>query len=468
MKKNRWKKGIALFLSITAIFTGSMIPVQASEYWPQAPETASPCVMVMEMNTGAVLYEKNVDEVHYPASITKIMTTLIAIEKGKMDDIVTFSADAVYKNEGDTSHISRDLEEQSTLEQCLYGVMLESANECAYAVAEHIGGGDVSKFVDMMNEKAKELGCTNTHFNNTNGLPDEQHYTSTRDMLLIARAAYENEEFRKITGTKVYVIPPTNKHEDETTLHNHHNMLYPFRTAKYIYDGCTGGKTGYTSKCRYTLITYAKKNGMTLVSGVMRADSPWDTNNEYTDTIKLLNTTFEKYKRYNIQNDAVKEINNNYLFTKFSPFFNSNNSPLTIDSDAGVMLPKGVDISKTKKKITMDEKSSKIVDGKKVIGHISYTYNGKEIGGSDIYYAKPAVASLNDSIDMADWFTEAVQTANKEPFQWKRLAVILILVVVILIVVIYIIHRMRAEREQRERRKRYRRTRKSYKKNRRY
>ena len=185
MKKNRWKKGIALFLSIMAIFTGSMIPVQASEYWPQAPETASPCVMVMEMNTGAVLYEKNADEVHYPASITKIMTTLIAIEKGKMDDVVTFSADAVYKNEGDTSHISRDLEEQMTLEQCLYGVMLESANECAYAVAEHIGGGDVSKFVDMMNEKAKELGCTNTHFNNTNGLPDEQHYTSTRDMLLL-------------------------------------------------------------------------------------------------------------------------------------------------------------------------------------------------------------------------------------------------------------------------------------------
>ena len=160
MKKNRWKKGIALFLSITAIFTGSMIPVQASEYWPQAPETASPCVMVMEMNTGAVLYEKNVDEVHYPASITKIMTTLIAIEKGKMDDIVTFSADAVYKNEGDTSHISRDLEEQMTLEQCLYGIMLESANECAYAVAEHVGG-TVENFVDMMNAKAKELSAYN-------------------------------------------------------------------------------------------------------------------------------------------------------------------------------------------------------------------------------------------------------------------------------------------------------------------
>ena len=287
-------------------------------------------------------------------------------------------------------------------------------------------------------------------------------------MALIARAAYKNPTFAKITGTKRYNIPKTNKSKTGHALHNHHQMLLAGTHPQYVYEYCVGGKTGYTSKCRYTLITYAKKNGMTLVSVVMRADSPWDTNNEYTDTIKLLNTTFEKYKRYNIQNDAVKEINNNYLFTKFSPFFNSNNSPLTIDSDAGVMLPKGVDISKTQKKITMDEKSSKMVDGKKVIGHISYTYNRKEIGGSDIYYAKPAVASLNDSIDMADWFTEAVQTANKEPFQWKRLAVILILVVVILIVVIYIIHRMRAEREQRERRKRYRRTRKTYKKNRRY
>ena len=412
------------------------------------------------------MYQKNMDKQEYPASITKVMTAMLAIENSSLDEVVTYSAKALQLESG-ASNIQLKKGEKITMEESLYAILLMSANEACNGVAEHIAGS-TDNYVKMMNNRAKELGCTGTHFANTNGLWQQDHYTTAHDMALIARAAYKNPTFAKITGTKRYNIPKTNKSKTGHALHNHHQMLLAGTHPQYVYEYCVGGKTGYTSKCRYTLITYAKKNGMTLVSVVMRADSPWDTNNEYTDTIKLLNTTFEKYKRYNIQNDAVKEINNNYLFTKFSPFFNSNNSPLTIDSDAGVMLPKGVDISKTQKKITMDEKSSKMVDGKKVIGHISYTYNRKEIGGSDIYYAKPAVASLNDSIDMADWFTEAVQTANKEPFQWKRLAVILILVVVILIVVIYIIHRMRAEREQRERRKRYRRTRKSYKKNRRY
>ena len=107
-----------------------------------------------------------------------------------------------------------------TLEQCLYGMMLESANECAYAIAEHVGGTE-EKFVSMMNQKAQELGCKNTHFHNTNGLPDEEHYTTARDMALISSAAYKNETFRIITGTGRYVIPPTNKHEDETILQNH-------------------------------------------------------------------------------------------------------------------------------------------------------------------------------------------------------------------------------------------------------
>lgn len=375
MKKNRWKKGIALFLSITAIFTGSMIPVQASEYWPQAPETASPCVMVMEMNTGAVLYEKNVDEVHYPASITKIMTTLIAIEKGKMDDIVTFSADAVYKNEGDTSHISRDLEEKMTLEQCLYGAMLESANECAYAVAEHIGGGDVSKFVDMMNEKAKELGCTNTHFNNTNGLPDEQHYTSTRDMLLIARAAYENEEFRKITGTKVYVIPPTNKHEDETTLHNHHNMLYPFRTAKYIYDGCTGGKTGYTVAANSTLVTYAERDGMSLVCVVMNAQAPA----HFEDTVNLFNYCFDNFQIF-----SVKDNEKAYTKDKIQDtgILNTDQSFAGLDKNGGIILPKTASFEDAK--VEVKEKG----ESKNSAGRLEYTYAGHAVGGADIMVTK--------------------------------------------------------------------------------
>ena len=450
MKKNRWKKGIALFLSITAIFTGSMIPVQASEYWPQAPETASPCVMVMEMNTGAVLYEKNVDEVHYPASITKIMTTLIAIEKGKMDDIVTFSADAVYKNEGDTSHISRDLEEQMTLEQCLYGVMLESANECAYAVAEHIGGGDVSKFVDMMNEKAKELGCTNTHFNNTNGLPDEQHYTSTRDMLLIARAAYENEEFRKITGTKVYVIPPTNKHAEETVLRNHHDMLCTYHNAnrKYLYPYCVGGKTGYTATANSTLVTYAEKDGMTLICVVMNTQSP----NQFIDTVNLFDYAFDNFQVLNVaENDtnysAETTVDNGNL-NNIEPF-------VELDKDAVIVLPKTAEFSDTSSSVEYNDSDPEIA------GSITYTYAGRNVGKADIKTTGVVVEGYafdNESTEEEE--QEAVSTVQVKP-----IVVVLLIVAVILLGVLlfflkrfydnyYIIKHNRAVRRDRKDQKR--------------
>ena len=138
------------------------------------PKIEAPSICVMEISTGTILFERDMDEVNYPASITKIMTALLAIENTKLDEIVTFSQDAVYKNEGDTSHISRDIGEEMTMEECLYGMMLESANECAWAIGEHIGG-TMENFAKMMNDRAESLGCTNTHFQNPNGLPDEDH-----------------------------------------------------------------------------------------------------------------------------------------------------------------------------------------------------------------------------------------------------------------------------------------------------
>jgi D-alanyl-D-alanine carboxypeptidase len=146
-----------------------------------------------------------------------------------------------------------------TMEECLYAVMLESANECAYAVAEHVGaklGGNYQTFIDLMNEKAKELGCTNTHFNNANGLPDEDHWTSARDMALISAEAYKNENFRIIISTPRYVIPPTNKHKDKTYLNNHHEMIHNYKTDKYLYKYALGGKTGYTQAAGATLVSY--------------------------------------------------------------------------------------------------------------------------------------------------------------------------------------------------------------------
>ena len=373
MLKNRWKKAACLILTIISTVCLGKVDVKAADYWPDAPETLSPSVILMEESTGTILYEKNMDEAHYPASITKIMTTLLALENGNLSDMVTFSDDAINNTEG--SGIARDYGEQMTLEQCLYGVMLESANECAYADAEHIGGGDVSKFVDMMNEKAKELGCTNTHFNNTNGLPDEQHYTSTRDMLLIARAAYENEEFRKITGTKVYVNPPTNKHEDETTLHNQHNMLYPYRSAKYIFVGCTGGKTGYTVAANSTLVTYAERDGMSLVCVVMNAQAPA----HFEDTVNLFNYCFDNFQIF-----SVKDNEKAYTKDKIQDtgILNTDQSFAGLDKNGGIILPKTASFEDAK--VEVKEKG----ESKNSAGRLEYTYAGHAVGGADIMVTK--------------------------------------------------------------------------------
>ena len=149
---------LAAALTVTSLFANT-VTARAEESWPGGIDTQSAAAIVMEQETGAILYEKNIHATYYPASITKILTALVALENSSLDEVVTFSKDAVYLNEGDSSHISRDVGEQMTMEQCLYGMLLESANECAYAIAEHVGGGDVNVFVDMMNQKAAELGC---------------------------------------------------------------------------------------------------------------------------------------------------------------------------------------------------------------------------------------------------------------------------------------------------------------------
>ena len=199
------------------------LPVQSNEVpnWPAGPVVGAESAILMELQTGTILYSKNIHQREYPASTTKILTTLIAAERCQMDEIVTFSSDAIYNTISveRSSSIWRDIGEKMTMEECLYAVMLESANECAYAVAEHVGGS-LSKFVKMMNDKAEELGCTSSHFANPHGLPDEKHYLTAHDMAVIARAAYQNETFRLICGTKRYTIPPTNKHSDPTYMTN--------------------------------------------------------------------------------------------------------------------------------------------------------------------------------------------------------------------------------------------------------
>ena len=346
IRKSRWKRirGVLSALMIGCL----LIPMEtkANVYWPESPRINTPSAIVYEVNSGAVLYEKNSNEVNYPASITKIMTTMLALEYCELDEIVTFSADAVFKNEGNSSHIARDLNEQMTMEQCLYAVMLESANECAYAVAEHVGqklGGDYQTFIDLMNQKAAELGCVNTHFANANGLPDNNHYTSARDMSLIAAEAYRNETFRIIIETRSYRIPPTNKHDEITPLNNHHAMLNYYKTNKHLYEYCTGGKTGYTDKAGSTLVTYAEKDGLTLVCVVMRTTS----NDQYNETRSLFNYCFENFQAVPL---AGSEADTTGVH-KYKGIMGNQKSFVDLNEDAYVILPITANLSDVNTKL---------------------------------------------------------------------------------------------------------------------
>ncbi len=447
MLKNRWKKAACLILTIISAVCLGKVDVKAADYWPDAPETLSPGVILMEESTGTILYEKNMDEAHYPASITKIMTTLLALENGNLSDMVTFSDDAINNTEG--SGIARDYGEQMTLEQCLYGVMLESANECAYAVAEHVGG-TVENFVDMMNAKAKELGCTNTHFANPHGLQDENHYTTAHDMALIAQAAYQNETFRIIIGTKMYTIPPTNKHAEETVLRNHHDMLCTYHNAnrKYLYPYCVGGKTGYTATANSTLVTYAEKDGMTLICVVMNTQSP----NQFIDTVNLFDYAFDNFQVLNVaENDtdysAETTVDNGNL-NNIEPF-------VELDKDAVIVLPKTAEFSDTSSSVEYNDSDPEIA------GSITYTYAGRNVGKADIKTTGVVVEGYafdNESTEEEE--QEAVSTVQVRP-----IVVVLLIVAVILLGVLlfflkrfydnyYIIKHNRAVRRDRKDQKR--------------
>ena len=360
--------------------------VQDDVAWPEEPSTTAGAAVVMEVETGVVLYEKNASEKHYPASITKILTTLVALENASLSETVLFSKDAVFNIERGSSICAIDWGEEVSLEDCLYGIMLESGNDAAYAVAEHIGG-TYENFITMMNAKAKELGCLNSHFENPHGLTEEGHYTSAYDMALISQAAIKNSEFAKITGTRIHSVAPTNKQPETRHWLNHHKFV----KRELNYEGAIGGKTGWTTKSKYTLVTYAKRNNMTLVCVIMNEANPIG---QYTETAKLLDYGFDNFTLHN-----VKDAENNPLvedqafFSEYNSVFSSTAPMLSVSEDGYVLLPNGIDISDTTKEVVYQDATSQSEDSTssssgiqslKQIGTVSYNYGNRKIGKGNI------------------------------------------------------------------------------------
>ncbi len=348
--------------------------------WPQGPKIEGESAILVDMITGTVLYAKNADKVQYPASITKIMTALLAAEHLDMKDKLVMSESAAHGiTISDSSSIYADTGEELTIEQAMMAVMLQSANEMTLALAEETSGS-VKKFVELMNLKARLLGCTGTHFNNPNGLPDELHYTTASDMAKIARAAWFNPTFRKYATTTYYEIPPTNKFAETRYLLNHHKMMKGNTRA---YEGVLGGKTGYTDAAGNTLVTYARRGNLYLVSVVMKS-----VNGAYSDTAALLDYGFNSFTRSAVKTEPEKIAvsclpSEKYILKDYkdSVLFYRVQTP-------SVTLPNGTDINTLNK----SRKFKKNPAGLPLL-EITYSFNGQQTGYAR-YYQKSLLSDL--------------------------------------------------------------------------
>ena len=351
------------------------------EGWPEGPRIEAQSAVLMDLNTEAILYSKNANTKLYPASITKLLTCLLGCEHLDVNAEVTLSQQAAYGIEAGSSTIYGDAGEVFTVEQCLMALMLESANEMALAIGEEVSGS-VKKFVELMNTRAEQLGCKNSHFNNPNGLPDETHVTTAADMAKIAKAAWQNSLCRKFFTTDLYQIPPTNIFTETRYLLNHHKMM---AGRDYAYDGVLGGKTGYTDAAGSTLITYAKRGNMTLVAVVLNS-----VNGAWSDTASLLDYGFNNFecRRVKVSKNPLTKKNlpsEEYILNNCG-----NTAPFYYTKNVYVTIPTGTKLrSLTKKQNILSNAVGPLRLKSK------YYFNGKMVGWG-MQYERSVMADLLD------------------------------------------------------------------------
>ena len=363
------------------------LPIQSNsiENWPVGPEISAESAILMDANTGVILYAKNIHEKVYPASITKIMTCLLAIEHGNLDDRVSFSREAVFSVPRDGSNMGMDAGESITLEECLYGIMVASANEVANAVAEYVGG-TIDDFIDMMNDYAVELGCTDSHFVNSNGLFDENHYTSAYDLATIASQFFQNELLCKVSNTARYHFEASATQPDDFYKNNKHKLI----TGEIAYDGIVGGKTGYTDEARQTLVTCAEQNGMKLICVVFKEESP----TQFTDTVELFDYGFQNFQVLNIsENEEKFNIDNVNFFKADNDIFGNSKPILSVDTDSYVIVPNMADFSDLDSTINYD------IDEENHVAQISYSYSDAYVGSTYVNLASNAEAFYEFNAD---------------------------------------------------------------------
>lgn len=359
---------------ITLIIIVLLINIAPYTY-AQSPSISAEAAILIDAETGSILYEKNADKQMYPASTTKILTAILAIENGNLNEKVIIDNETPYGIDG--SHIALETGEILTLKDLLYALLIESANDAAVAIAKHISGS-VNEFANLMNKKAKEIGVKNTHFTNPNGLPDENHVTTAYDLAMIAKYAMENETFREIVKNYNYKIKPTNKKEEPRYLKSSNRLLYGTGAGNKInvngklvdikYPGADGIKTGYTVAAQQCLVATAVRGEQRLISVVLRAVGE----NVYIDTHKLLNYGFENfaYKQIGFKNEFVANVEVMHGDKKIIPAIVGRNVFVTIPADK---------VDKIEKKMVIPDEITAPISENQVLGRIEYMLDGQVI-----------------------------------------------------------------------------------------
>ena len=353
--------------------------------------TYSPACILIEANSGKVLYEKNSNTVGYPASTTKIMTAILTMENCELTDIATVSHNAIFSVP--SSYVTADLKEgeELTIEQLLNVLLIPSANDAAFVLAEHIGG-TVENFANMMNEKAKEIGCLNTHFVNPNGIHNKNHTTTAYDLAIMGRYAMQFSKIREIVKKTRYTLPATNKYDKADRFFKTSNELIEPNSSKakdnYYYKDAIGIKTGYTSEAGSCIIAGAKKDNLEVITVILGGQSTKDgLSQRYLDCINLFDYAFENYKveTVNEKNSVLKQISIPGA-TK-----DTKNLNVIVKDDISIFMDNNSE-EKYEPEIVFNDNLRAPISANSVIGKITY-YVGDDTYSSDLLAETSVIAS---------------------------------------------------------------------------
>lgn len=374
MKKSFINKliiSLLLFLSLIMFFSPF---VNAEE--ETVPDISSPSALLMDYSSGKILYEKNIYEKRYPASLTKIMTAIIVLENCNLSDIATVSYDAVMSLSSGYVTANLQVGEELTVEQLLYVLMVGSSNDAAIVLAEHVSGS-VEEFANLMNQKAKELGCTSTNFVNPNGAHDENHYSTAYDLALIAKYAMQNDTFRTLVSTTSYSLPTTNKYDREDRIFRTTNALLQLdnsdRADNYYYKYATGIKTGFTTPAGNCLIASANKNDLELITVVLGSgQTESGLSQRYLDTLSLFNYGYKTYMLKDIANagEIVQTVNVKGA-TKKTKKLN-----ISVANDVYALIKQSDKNSSVLPEITLNENVKAPIKKGDIVGSVKYNIEG--------------------------------------------------------------------------------------------